>query len=75
MDHVRAADVPVLVEEYTRSLQGKGPATIDVYLRILRQITGGSLSGRGVVAPFSRSSSPTGISSRRASQAKGSKQR
>jgi site-specific recombinase XerD len=40
MDHVRAADAPSLVEEYTRSLQGKGLATIDVYQRILRQITG-----------------------------------
>ncbi len=40
MDHVRAADAPALVEEYTRSLQGKGPATVDVYQRILRQISG-----------------------------------
>ncbi|HSH80170.1 MAG TPA: tyrosine-type recombinase/integrase [Herpetosiphonaceae bacterium] len=39
MDHVRPADAHPLVEEYIRTLQSKGPATRDVYRRVLRQLT------------------------------------
>lgn len=39
MDYVQTTKVSTLVEEYICSLQGKGPATVDVYQRILRQMT------------------------------------
>jgi hypothetical protein len=38
MDHPAELPATLLLEEYTQTLHGKAPPTIDVYVRVLRQL-------------------------------------